>query len=314
MTNQFLKFAENYNEIFIRLAATTSGHEIPLFRAMNTALREAGDQTYIEEYHGNAHQVEFQLNYNGATTNPRCELSDLMIIVYSSRPRQARLTYLQAKYERAKLSGVCGRKFSANFNQWYLLSHRPYIYGIKNFKPPSDLLRDALLSSVGSFGFFYKDNNGDFQTCFCSADRIFPTRKGRFKLSCFIQNFSCKSSMLESLCECCFANNIQEWCNQSIELNQVDGYKECVVACTNISFAYNLYNLKIGTPIHNANQSIKNWLAATLRAQVRIADQIGNSSKLARELVDILTPSNDDISTGFFGAKKLIIIKSDNQE
>lgn len=141
----------------------------------------------IEEYHGNRSQVTFNGDGTWAKTNQRCELADLMIVTFrETAPVSIRLTFLQAKSERKHHSNVCGSKclFNAKTHQWYLLSERPEIKGCcKDFRPPENLLSDAISPSVGSFGFFYKNNNNsDYEVYYSSADNLFPINESRFEV------------------------------------------------------------------------------------------------------------------------------------
>ena len=288
MTSPADLFAYNFDASFRSLTRGLSHHEIPLFRAMHSALAGLNGKFQIEEYHGNSHQVIFTGNGTHARTNARCELSDLMIITYSSISTNVRLTYLQAKSERASLSSVCGRKFSANLEQWFMLSNRPHIMGVGKFKPPADLLSNALLPSVGSFAFFYKDKFGDFQTYYSTANHLAPS-----------VTYSKRYGKLRALGSCNVINNA--------------GHSECLAACGNKAFAKSLYSLEIGTPVHGAilqSASTRNWLAANLRFLIQNAAVTDKSTVLAQELLGLLDTEQRQVSPSTFGAKCLIIIKS----
>jgi len=187
MIDLAVEFGRQFDSTFKIKTHGYSHDEIPLFRAMCTSLTSLSKQFDVEEYHGNSHQVVFTGNGSYARSNARCELSDLMIVAYSPITKNVRLTYLQAKSERATLNSVCGREFSANLEQWFLLSNRPKISGVGNsFNPPGDLLSSAILPSVGSFAFFYKDMTGEFQTYFSTANylfppKIYPRKKGKLQ-------------------------------------------------------------------------------------------------------------------------------------
>lgn len=281
-------FASNFDARFRSLTRGFSHNEIPLFRAMHSALVGMGGQFQIEEYHGTSHQVTFRGNGSFARTQARCELSDLMIVTYSPTSRHVRLTYLQAKSERATLHSVCGKQFSANLEQWFLLSKRPTISGAGAFNPPSDLLSNALLPSVGSFAFFYKDGTGDFQIYYATANHLSPPT-----------TYSQRYGKLRAVGPCMVVTNA--------------GHTECLAACSNNSFAKSLYRLEIGTPIHRAihqSRSTRNWLAANLNSQIRNAQITERSPRLAQELLGLLEPEEMQTFSGSFGAKNLIIIKS----
>ncbi len=281
-------FANAYDVSFRKLTAGFSHNEVPLFQALHNALIGLSGMFDVEEYHGTAHQVEFAGNGSYARTNARCELSDLMIVSFSSITRSARLTYLQAKSERATLPSVCGRQFSANLEQWFLLEQRPTITGLGKFSPPNDLLSSALLPSVGSFAFFYKDPLGEFQTYYATASYMALPKA-----------YSQRYGKLQAIGPC--------------RVDCSGSHSECLAACGNRSFAESLFRLEIGTPIdrsvHQA-ASTRNWLSANLRGRIREAQQVNTTSGLAQELLGLLALDGNESSNGSFGAKNLIIIKS----
>lgn len=281
-------FASAYDLRFRALTKGLSHAEIPLFQKMHKALVGLSGQFDIEEYHGTAHQVKFVGNGSYARTNARCELSDLMIVIFSSVAKSARLTYLQAKSERATLPSVCGRQFSANLEQWFLLEKRPTITGVGKFNPPTDLLSSALLPSIGSFAFFYKDPAGDFQTYYAAANYLTLPK-----------SYTRRYGKLQA--------------NGPCHVGTTATHPECFAACGNRSFAESIFRLEIGTPIDGSiGQAIgtRNWLAANLRARIRKAQQSNAPSGLAQELLALLAPDGNGVGSGSFGAKHLVIIKS----
>lgn len=105
----------------------------------------------------------------------------------------------------------------------FLLSSRPKISGVGRFNPPPDLLSGAILPSIGSFAFFYKDKAGEFQTYFSSANQLSPPT-----------NYSQRNGRLLASVTCKVKSHIK--------------YDECLAACGNQSFASSLYRLEIGSP------------------------------------------------------------------
>jgi len=260
MTDPAIVFAKAYDTSFRKITTGYSQNEIPLFRALHSVLTGLSANFDVEEYHGTANQVKFAGNGSYARKNARCELSDLMIVAFSSITGSVRLTYLQAKSERATLNSVCRREFSANLEQWYLLKQRPPIIGSGKFDPPHDLLSSALLASVGSFGFFFKDSHGDFQTFYASASYMNPQR-----------NYSQRYGKLQAIGPC---------------FTDYSGpYPECFAACGNRSFAERLFRLEIGTPI---DQSVaqaaptRDWLSANLRGRIQQSQQTDAPTSLAQ--------------------------------
>lgn len=288
MTDPAIAFANEY-DLKLRLLTKGLSHaEIPLFQKMHKALVELSGKFEVEEYHGTAHQVNFTGNGSFARTNARCELSDLMIVTFSSITKSARLTYLQAKSERAILASVCGRQFSANLEQWYLLAQRPQIKGVGKFNPPPDLLSSSLLPSIGSFAFFYKDTVGNFQTYYAAANFLTPPK-----------TYSQRYGKLQAIGAC--------------HVRTKATYSECLAACGNRSFAESLFRLEIGTPIDRSIGQAKKtraWLAANLRASIKAAQQEDAPSNLAQELLELLDPDGNEIGNNSFGAKRVLIIKA----
>jgi len=288
MIDPAIAFANAYDVKFRNLTTGLPHAEIPLFQSLRAALIGLSGMFDVEEYHGGKHQVTFAGNGSYARTNARCELSDLMIVSFSSITRSARLTYLQAKSERARLPSVCGGHFSANLEQWFLLKQRPTITGFGNFSPPNDLLSSALLPSVGSFAFFYKDRMNDFQTYYAAACYMAPPKV-----------YSQRYGKLQPIGPC--------------RLNISGAHKECLAACDNRSFAESLFRLQIGTPVDSSiHQAIstRNWLSAILRDRIRESQQANSPFVLAQELLDLLASDTNESSNNSFGAKNLIIIKS----
>ncbi len=291
MGDPALAFATAYDSSFRSMTVGYSHNEIPLFRAMHKCLIGLGNKHFeVEEHHGTSHQVKFTGNGSYARMKARCELSDLMIITFSSHAKLARLTYLQAKSERATLASVCQREFSANLEQWFLLAKRPKINGAGKFQPPADLLSGALLPSVGSFAFFYKDTAGDFQTYYAAANymNIPGSHTQRY-------------GKLQATGPC--------------HVSQSRAHTECLAACGNFAFARSLFRLEIGTPIDHsaplAAQSVRAWLSSILRARIQAGQSDVARSNLAQELLLVLGSDIEGNSDGSFGAKHLIIIKSD---
>lgn len=293
MPDSAIAFATAFDSHFRALTYGAGHGEIGLFRAMHTALVRAGAGICVEEYHGASRQVTFIGNGSYARSSARCELSDLLIIVYSQRTGEIRLTFLQAKSERKPVQIPCTTKFSANLEQWFLLANRPIIAGFSAFNPPSNLLASAVLSSVGSFGFFYRTAGGDFQTYFAVANYLSPPVP-----------YTQRQGRLQAMGPC--------------RLTTTNGYQECLAAADNHSFAESLYRMHIGTPINSVivqATDTRNWLAANLRHQIQQASQLPNLSVvLAQELLEVLAPNDRESLSSSFGAKSLLVVKSDGYE
>ncbi|MCH4900584.1 hypothetical protein [Pseudomonas sp. B707] len=156
MTGKALKNA------FHKKSAGKKG-EIQLFQAFIDAFNSLGANALAKEYHGNKYQVIFDEMRGAGRPTPRCELCDVMIIQYpNGHANAARVTFNQAKVTKNDLgcspskAAVVPDSFGANLEQWDLLSNRPTVRNATTtFYPPSNLLSDAILPSVGTFGVFY---------------------------------------------------------------------------------------------------------------------------------------------------------------
>jgi hypothetical protein len=290
------KFATEFDSKF----RCNTGHllrcrEIPLFRALASTFKDLSRSFKIEEYHGSGHQVSFTGDGHWARCKSRCELCDLLIIVFSESAKEVRATFLQAKSERSKFTPACQKEFSANTEQWYLLAKHPAISGVTaTFNPPQDLLSGSLLPSVGSFGFFYKDIHGEFQIYYVSADYLFPTK---------VYHGAYKRGKVKSYGACCTC--------------RIAGYSECKAASGNYLFAKNLYQLQIGTPINDCvsiKMHLQQWFVENLNSLPSIPEYEHEGTSLAKKIVRIFDGGNSDKNDSVgcdFGAKRLIIIQSD---
>ena len=76
--------------------------------------------------------------------------------------------------------------------------------------------------------------------------------------------------------------------------------------------------MHIGTPINSVivqATDTRNWLAANLRYQIQQASQLPNLSVvLAQELLEVLAPNDRESLSSSFGAKFLLVVKSDGYE
>lgn len=258
--------------------------EVQQFRALMRSFRSLNKYFRLEEFHGMKHQVVFNGKGTWARPSARCEISDLLIVSYRTKPRfEARATLLQAKKSNEKHSGICASwpssvaqtSFKANLEQWDLLSRRPDVLPYPPFECKPDILSGAILPSVGSIGVFHKVKGTQYDFFYMSADMAeplsTPTRK-HAKLKTKTGNL----------------------------MRTISGYEECVFACCLPTFAKALYNLKIGTPIEKDNpvdikderyrNSFRGWLKSVLYSHLEMTN---NDSELARELLEYL-PSDQD--------------------
>lgn len=286
-------FATQFNTHFLNATRKIGYGEIPLFREFSKSLLATSNQFKIEEYHGCRNQVSFSGDKINARNNARCELSDLMLLVFSADHKNVRLTYIQAKSERSFVDIPCKKHFTANTEQWFLLSKRPQIQGLGNFNPPPDLLSNAILPSIGTFIFFHKLLNGDCQLFYAVADFLNVSK-----------NLTNRIGKLNS----------NGYCNT----RKIKNYIEITASCNNFEFAYHLYSNSVGSPIiYNkkkvVNNATINWLASGMSALVK---QSNNENKiLGNELLEVFRDNEiSNSASSSLGARKIIILKTNEGE
>ncbi|EMB4114162.1 hypothetical protein DMW62_28980 [Serratia marcescens] len=225
--------------------------EIALFRAFIRAFNSLGANALTQEYHGNRYQVKFSANRGTGRPVPRCELCDVMIIHYpAGNPRAARVTFNQAKVSSNPLQCApvvfSPYKFRANLEQWDLLSNRPSISATTakiNF--PADLLSNALLPSVGTFGVFYPKGQG-FDFAYFVANGLSPL-KNNYKPSGTLQ-----------------------WNTQLGQVRKIGHYDEITATCCMYTFGKSLELGLIGTPLQQVlygstgTTEMRIWLGSML--------------------------------------------------
>lgn len=149
---------------FQKLIRNGKYQEVELITKLQDALINLANEKYhyaIDIIHGERSMVEFQYNENWVAGLPmgtmcKCEMSDMMFIVFSEKHDDIRLMYMQNK------KGKSSRKFKADLVQLCLLKNR---CEITSLRLPTcafgdrQVLQNALLPSVGSYGVFYPENN-----------------------------------------------------------------------------------------------------------------------------------------------------------
>ncbi len=273
------KFGKTLQSEFYKRAAVAPFGEVSLFRALIAAFGDLSPKFPAEEYHGAKHQVYYNnTKLKNLRPRARCELCDLLLISYSiGAVPQIRLSLLQAKLSRDLHPGLC--KFSpphshcltdfyANYEQWNLLSTRPMIDSTSVFAPPANLLRAAIVPSIGSFGVFHANAVGLIDMFYVSADTLrpikTPTNKyGRLKTTTvpLLRDFS--------------------------------GFKDKPVCCCLATFGQSLFELQLGTPVLTSSTSgsiarsdpLASFLKSVLTSYLSKPD---NRSTLAREVVTLL--------------------------
>jgi hypothetical protein len=247
------------------------GGELAAFRASIKSLTLSSGGTVravAQEYHGGGHQVTFTGNGNYSRSNARCELADVAIISFSTTAKTARLTYLQAKYEKTSCvrCSTPKRSLKANLEQWDLLGRRPLIAGATaTFQPPADLLSGALCPSVGSFGFFLDCPR-------CNNVEMIYSVAGRLSLA---GQYGTRSGRLLPP-PMCAKNQAGSW----------------YALCCNWGFAAGLASGGIGTPLHSGAAGpwkALPWIASNVKSLASNATP--ELAALAKELLPLIDSS-----------------------
>lgn len=235
-----MSFGTDLSKEFSKLTNNVMLDEVCLFTKLQDAfinLKSSGTCQYnIDIIHGNTSFVDFNFNSTWVSTIPlgqsvTRELADMMFVIYSKRKNQIRITYMQNK------KGRTDNKFNADLCQLHLLSQREHITSTKLpdclFGNP-DMLSHAILPSVGSYGVFYKSNQG-VEMSYYPASLISPsklagksvTRTAEYDTS----NYGCTP--------------------------KIHGYVECQGARQIKDFGDALVNMQIGTPILHGTSAHK---------------------------------------------------------
>jgi hypothetical protein len=253
--------------------------EVQQFRALMKSFGSLNGSFKLEEFHGMKHQVVFNGKGSWGRPSARCEISDLLIISYKTKPEfKARATLLQAKKSNEKHSNLClnwptnvaPTSFKANLEQWDLLSRRPYVLPYPPFDCQPDILSGAILPSIGSIGVFHKIHGKKYDFFYMSADMAEPLSTPKRKHA----KLKTKAGSLT---------------------RNVHGYDECTFTCCLTTFAEALYNMEIGTPIEQRNSvdakdqryrnTFRGWLKSVVYSHLEMTN---NDSQLARELLEYL--------------------------
>lgn len=259
MNTSSLMFGHCLERAFDRETSGKRMREVALFRTLMRAFNALRPRFHVEEYHGTKSRIQF----SGAppwtrSARPSCELSDLAIVWL--RGGKARVTFLQAKwsgkdYYGCDSDGYINESFRGDSTQWYLLNKRPSIAPThSNFRPPENLLSDAMLPSVCSYGLFYEQAVNRYGFLYASADVVMcprPTRpSAKVPLDLLTTNYvSGYSGRIE-----------QKW------------------ACCLSIFGSALHAGRVGTPIHDSTSisdeerqyrhDVSRWLARMLRSRI----------------------------------------------
>lgn len=298
------KFALELQTAFIENSAKAAFAEIAQFRALMNSFASLQPSFPIEEFHGSRHQIYFD------TSKPwlprkraRCELCDLLVVAYSKVDGlQVKMTLLQAKLSHSRypqigsagLKGVDHLSFPANFEQWDLLANRPLLIPTTVFAPPPKLLKDATVPSIGSYGVFHKDGDGDVDFFYASADCIAPVgtptgAKGRLQTSVSVPR-----------------------------TRTVVGQTDITYCSSAFLFAYSLYRMEIGTPVISTASTgtvtrhapLADWLQSALAASIRT---LSPNSGLALELLSELPGRDEQAGAMGVPVPSMLVLKGESQ-
>lgn len=143
---------------WLNQSPTVQYKEIDLFRLLAKLLSKHIPVVFSEQTHGRVAQVEFSSSFFPGKKFS-CEISDLLVLVFSKKQKFLRATFLQAKRRKHYCNNIHPRfSFTGNLNQYDLLSNRPIIKGKGKFKPDPNILNKAILNSIGSYGIFYRSH------------------------------------------------------------------------------------------------------------------------------------------------------------
>ncbi len=250
-----MNFGDDLEVVFEKLTEGVLYHEEELSTKLQDAFIFLGEDKYcgiVNIIHGDRSFVRYTIdpqNTHGARysiLNPHktvpfseeksfvVELGDMMFLVYNNS--QARLTILQNKRANTVRNNGDALQFNADLNQLLLLTFRPRVQFMtkdtfleKAFG--EDVLRKAILPSVGSYGVFY-NNNGRIDMQYYPANRI------RYSTNVY------KRKQIVQ-----FGPMIGERPFHFNQYNRVRGYNEIIGTKSISEFANNLVEMHIGTPI-----------------------------------------------------------------
>jgi hypothetical protein len=260
-------------EINTFIKGRSTFNELDLFREIQNYLSKKYICTFIEETHQK--QVEFKSILTNCVVSR--EISDLWIITYSQRNKKAKMTFLQAKYEKNKNPITIPFSFTGDYFQFELLSQRPKITDKSSFKFPTTILSNSVSDSVGSFGVFYRDYKNRIDFSFSIASDLKTKSNANFKTK------NKKLYFKESVDYSSFSIVCKK--NRDLELRSTLN-ADC--------FESSLLNMYIGTPIED-DKYILNFLRAYFekKKEENISDFLLFLTSIGAELTETITSLND---------------------
>ena len=204
-----------------------ANNEVSLFKELSSILEIDYNVTYIDI----THQKYVYFNSIIFGTKVRREISDLLIIMYSHKKGEARMTFLQAKYNRLALKKPFN--FQGTYLQYELLSKRPILYTNVHF--PEWILNFTQNDTIGTYGVFYKDNQDNYDLVYAAASSVeckaVPLSVANDTVIMYIPNLEELTPIFKCFPECITPN---------------------LTACFGLdNFKDGILNLRIGAEIHN---------------------------------------------------------------
>lgn len=147
--------------------AKTSNMYKNLKQALNTDTERFGEvglfRRMLEYFNGNpaCTMLETHQKYVKYDNDKKCEISDLLIVNYSTMCKCMKLTFLQAKCAKRDGYGFLNGefKFILDTKQYQLLRERPIMNPLNTGLNPN-ILHDASSPAITSYGVFYKNGSG----------------------------------------------------------------------------------------------------------------------------------------------------------
>jgi hypothetical protein len=245
------------------------------FKALAKALKDCTGKFDVCITHGSAHQVTFKdlgLPWRQPSGLARCEISDLLIIVWTDNPfpsrrvkkREVRICFLQNKIDKRKgiLGGGVGKEynFPGNVEQWALLNRRPEVIGHGRFDPPPDILSSALVPAIGAFGVFYRSKSTGREMAYWPADVIVPSDlTGRKKILKVVSS--------------------------GLSIRKSGHIPYCAQAKTRKEFVNSLIGMLVGSPIEWAHRSHEAAFKLIRYGMPGRSEWLGNFDDVVGELI-----------------------------
>lgn len=323
LSNKFFEFCNNNDTLdeislftklmdsFIDLQGIYPEYAISLMHSYNGQIKYINSDTgaSFKTANGNKIDVGKTSELTGISTSGntlQCEVSDLAFVIYSEAG--VKISYMQNKYD--KEFELLTKKFKVDIDQFALLKSRPKFDVVdkkSNVAKLStcDILYQASIESVGSYGVFYKTANS-YELFYCPADLlkyirpITTTTRGLSLTS--VYNKKSKKVQYDH------STALSLVTHGNYRYNSI--YEDCLCAQTIEQFAEELINFKIGTVIQDDQlDGIKEFLIE--QKQYDLLDKIKNTVPLkGKTEISDETVKCYNRNVSFGGAKHYIFIKS----